>query len=126
VSANSYTTSWDLTRVVIAQRRRWHPGYALGAKPARGGTDRRHDLRGGCQGPADRGEPRAVPVTLSDEEIRNWWAEHRRSPVTGLPTAGEVAREYAASYRSSGWVTVIHKDAEGRLIDSSFVARKIR
>jgi hypothetical protein len=40
-------------------------------------------------------------VTLSDEEIRDWWAQRRRGPVTGLPTAGEVAREYAASYRST-------------------------
>jgi hypothetical protein len=66
------------------------------------------------------------PMTLTDEEIRGWWAGLCRGPVTDLPTADEVALEYATSYDWGGSVAVIHKDSEGRLIDSSLFAREIR
>ena len=66
------------------------------------------------------------PMTLADEEIREWWAGLCRGPVTDLPTADEVAIEYALSHEGSGSVAVIHKDGGGRPIDSSLFAREIR
>jgi hypothetical protein len=46
--------------------------------------------------------------------------------VTDLPTADEVAIEYATRYGSGGSVAVIHKDSSGQLIDSGLFAREIR
>jgi hypothetical protein len=68
----------------------------------------------------------AFPRTLADEEIRDWWATLCPGPVTDLPTADEVAIEYALRYEEGGSVAVIHKDGEGRLIDSGLFAREIR
>jgi hypothetical protein len=67
----------------------------------------------------------AFPKTLTDEEVREWWAGLCHGPVTDLPTADEVAIEYATIYTACGSVAVIHKDSEG-LIDSGFFAREIR
>ena len=66
------------------------------------------------------------PKTLSDEEIREWWARLCPGPVVDLPTAEEVVLEYAAAYSDGGSVGVIHNDSDGRLIDSGFFAREIR
>jgi hypothetical protein len=66
------------------------------------------------------------PMALADEEIREWWAGLCPGPVTDLPTADEVAIEYASRYASGGSVAVIHKDSDGRLVDSGLFAREIR
>jgi hypothetical protein len=66
------------------------------------------------------------PMTLTDEEIRDWWATLCRGPVTDLPTADEVAIEYALSHEGNGSVAVIHKDGGGDLIDTGLFAREIR
>jgi hypothetical protein len=66
------------------------------------------------------------PLTLPDEEVRDWWAGFCSGPVMDLPTADEVAIEYAAQYSGGGSVAVIHRDSQGRLIDSGFFAREIR
>jgi hypothetical protein len=66
------------------------------------------------------------PMTLADEEIRDWWATLCRGPVTDLPTADEVAIEYALSHEGNGSVAVIHKDGGGDLIDTGLFAREIR
>lgn len=68
----------------------------------------------------------AFPLALADEEIRDWWAGLCPGPVTDLPTADEVAIEYATRYGSGGSVAVIHKDSSGQLIDSGLFAREIR
>jgi hypothetical protein len=76
--------------------------------------------------PLNEGSLEGFPLTLADEEIREWWAGLCRGPVTDLPTSEEVALEYATSYGWGGSVAVMHKDGEGRLIDSGFFAREIR
>jgi hypothetical protein len=73
----------------------------------------------------NEGSLEAFPKTLADVEIREWWAGLCHGPVTDLPTADEVAMEYATIYAWGGSVAVIHKDSDG-LIDSSFFAREIR
>jgi hypothetical protein len=75
--------------------------------------------------PRNEGSLEAFPMTVTDEEIREWWAGLCRGPVTDLPTADEVALEYATRYGWGGSVAVIHKDGESRLIDSSLFAREI-
>ena len=64
------------------------------------------------------------PMTLPDEELREWWAELCPGPMTDLPSADEVAIEYASLFLLGGSVAVIHKDSTG-LIDSSLFAREI-
>jgi hypothetical protein len=77
----------------------------------------------------DRGNEKSLesfPVTLRDDEVREWWAALCAGPVTDLPTADEVAIEYANRYGRSGSVAVIHEDSRGHLIDSGLFAREIR
>jgi hypothetical protein len=69
---------------------------------------------------------RGFPKSLPDEEIRKWWARLCPGPVVDLPTAEEVAVEYAAAYPDCGSVGVVHRDGEGRPIDTGFFAREIR
>jgi hypothetical protein len=76
--------------------------------------------------PQNDGSLEAFPKTLTDEEVREWWAGLCHGPVTELPTADEVAIEYAAIYATGGSVAVIHKDGAGDLVDSGFFAREIR
>jgi hypothetical protein len=76
--------------------------------------------------PQNEGSLEAFPKTLTDEEVRDWSAGLCPGPVTELPTADEVAIEYATIYAAGGSVAVIHKDGAGDLIDSSFFAREIR
>jgi hypothetical protein len=65
------------------------------------------------------------PMSLPDEELREWWAALCPGPVTDLPSADEVAIEYASLFLRGGSVAVIHKDSADRLIDSSLFAREI-
>jgi hypothetical protein len=77
----------------------------------------------------DRGNEKSLtsfPMTLRDDEVREWWAALCPGPVTDLPSADEVAIEYANRYVSGGSVAVIHEDSQGRLIDSGLFAREIR
>jgi hypothetical protein len=76
--------------------------------------------------PQNEGSLEAFPKTLTDDEVREWWAGLCHGPVTELPTADEVAIEYAAIYATGGSVAVIHKDGAGDLVDSGFFAREIR
>jgi hypothetical protein len=76
--------------------------------------------------PQNEGSLEAFPKTLTDEEVREWWAGLCHGPVMELPTADEVAIEYAAIYATGGSVAVIHKDGAGDLVDSGFFAREIR
>ncbi len=76
--------------------------------------------------PQNEGSLEAFPKTLTDEEVREWWAGLCHGPVTELPTADEVAIEYAAIYATGGSVAVIHKDGAGDLVDSGFFVREIR
>jgi hypothetical protein len=76
--------------------------------------------------PQNEGSLEAFPKTLTDDEVRDWWAGLCHGPVTELPTADEVAIEYATIYADSGSVAVIHQNSEGDLIDSGFFAREIR
>jgi hypothetical protein len=68
---------------------------------------------------------KSFPVTLTDDEVREWWAALCPGPVIDLPSADEVAIEYANRYGGGGSVAVIHEDSRGRLIDSGLFAREI-
>jgi hypothetical protein len=76
--------------------------------------------------PSNADSLRGFPTNLSDEEIREWWARLCRGPVVDLPTAEEVAAEYAATYPDCGSVGVLHMDGYGRPTDAGFFAREIR
>lgn len=76
--------------------------------------------------PSNAHSVRGFPKRLPDEDIREWWARLCPGPVVDLPTAEEVAVEYAAIYPDAGSVGVLHKDSEGRPIDAGFFAREIR
>jgi hypothetical protein len=76
--------------------------------------------------PRNEASLEGFPMTLADEEIRDWWATLCRGPVTDLPTADEVAIEFALTHEGNGSVAVIHKDGGGRLIDTGLFAREIR
>jgi hypothetical protein len=118
-----------LLRVLISQRWRWARWTTAGG--ARGNRSPAPSFAGmtyvvDVKDPLNEGSLDDFPVTLADEAIREWWAGLCRGPVTDLPTADEVALEYATRYGWGGSVAVIHRDGKGRLIDSSLFAREIR